>query len=798
MKTVKWLISIGLMFTFFATLAKGFTIDGTAEAGYGSAISTQQLGTIGLDNDMGQVAQSDGSELDAAYGVVSNGVLYLVLGGNLDSGGSGNINSVPFDVMNIFFMTGPGGDHTLGTNYSTAADFGHINRMGGNNNTGDPGLTFDPGFAANYWIGVNIGTNSLMNANYEVICSNCPGAFLGRATPTSSALTGGTNPFGIQVALNNSNTNGVDGSVCPTNAVTGLPNSVGAATVRTGVELAIPLSAIGSPQTTVSICAFITDSPYDALYDQVLGPVVTNECLTLGERFLSPDGDSSGVNLGSFPGQHFFTLTVPPCNAIAANPASASFGFTGGTSNQAFTMTGACGWTAASGSSWITITSGASGSGSGSFTYSVATNTSVNPRTGSLLIVGTSVIVTQVVSITEDGETLPPLGSILIDGTVDTGYGCPVAVQQISNTFGKNISTNIMAAGGSELDAAYGLVLNNTLFLALAGNLQDNGNRLMIFFMTGPGGLNTLTNVNPTVDNVTLSVGGTNTTRSVLSWMGPTNNISPIGAGPGLTFDPGFAPNYFMDVNCSVTQVFFSYAQLWPGGTNASGIATNGYFLGQNNGTNGTLVGGTNPFLIQATINNSNTNGVDNGHASTGCYTNALGVAGGEITQALTVTTGIEMGIPLAALGNPTGTVAICAFIANQTGLQVSTGMLGPFGTNDPNFCLLGPGRTTNSWAPFLVLGNYPGQHYFYVGPELRVTSIAADTNKNVTISYLTEKNTNLTYQVQRTSAITNLTWTNIGGLTNGNGGIISLIDVSGATNKPSRFYRVRQSPACE
>src|SRR6202030_2935724 len=133
-----------------------------------------------------------------------------------------------------------------------------------------------------------------------------------------------------------------------------------------------------------------------------------------------------------------------------------------------------------------------------------------------------------------------------------------------------------------------------------------------------------------------------------------------------LTFDPGFAPNYWMDVVCLSSTSFFNYAQLWPGGTNSSGLATNGYFLGKTGSTNGTLVGGTNPFLIQATINNSNTNGVDKGNSSFGCYTNAAGVPGGNAAQALAVTTGFEMAIPLAALRNPTGAVAICAVIGNN------------------------------------------------------------------------------------------------------------------------------------
>ena len=791
MKTVTWLVAVGLMFTIGSVASDAFTIDGTAEADYGSAIATQALATTGLKNYLGALAQSTGSELDAAYGVISNGTLYLLLAGNLDSGPAGCVNGcVQFDKLQVFFMTGPGGDNPLGTNYSTAADFGEINRMGvGGNNAdyGSSGLTFDAGFAPNYWIGVNIGTNSLMSANYEVICSNCPGAFLGKSTPTNGVLSGGSNPYSIQVALNNSNTNGVhgDSNGCYANGGPYNPQQV-----ATGVELAIPLGAIGSPLSNVAVCAFITTQDYSSLYNQVLGPVwdgTPGYCINTFSP--NPDGDSSQVNFQNFPGQHYFVIPVPDCNVFQPSPASATFPSNGGSSNETFTVSGACSWTVSASTNWITITSGASGSGNGSFTYSVSTNTAINPRTASLIIAGQ--IVTQTVSITESGITLPPLANIIIDGSVDPGYGCPVAVQQLSTSYGKNTSTDIMNANGSELDAAYGLVLNNTLFLTLAGNIQANGNRVMIFFMTGPGGQNTLTNVNPNVDVVS--------GRSVLSWMGPTNNIPPIGAGPGLTFDPGFAPNYFMDVNCVSTQVFFSYAQLWPGSTNASGLATNGYYLGWNAGTNGTLIGGKNPFLIQATVNNSNTNGVDKGNSSTGCYTNAMGVAGGEITQALTVTNGIELGIPLAAFGNPTGTIAICAFVSNNTGLQLSTQILGPFGTNDPNYCLLGPGKTTNSWAPFLVMGNYPGQHYFYVGPEMRVTSISADASKNVNISYLTENNTNLTYQLQRTPAplLTNSVWSNVQGLNLGTGGIVTTTDPSAATNKPGILYRVRQTPNC-
>src|ERR1017187_5308368 len=801
MKTIKWSVSITLMFAFAATVVKGFTIDGVLDAQYGSAIVTQQLNTSTSDNTEGLIDRANGSELDAAYGTVSNGVLYLFLAGNLDS--DDVADNITFDKLQIFFMTGPGGDHTLGTHYNGAADFGHLNRMGtaGNgdpNAVGTPGLTFDTGFAANYWIGVNIGglgSSPTGNVNYEVVCSNCAGAFLGKFSPTNTPpcniLVNGT--FGIQAALNNSNTNGVtvDPSGCGASA-TSHPESV-----TTGVELAIPLAAIGSPTGQVSICAFITDDQYASMYNQVLGPLWDGTPTYCQGSF----GDASAVNFSTLPGTHSFTLSVPPCNAFQLSPASTAYSSSGGASNVTVVDSGACSWTATSGVSWVSITAGGRGGGNGTISYSVSSNTSINARTGNITIAGQ--IVTQSVTVTQSGLILPPLSGIIIDGKVDAGYGCPVAVQRIGTSFGKNTSTNFINATGSELDAAYGLVLNNTLFLLLAGNIQANGNRIHVFFMTGPGGENTLTNVNP---NSIDQTGG----RSVLNWLGPTNNI-PIagggntGPGPGLTFDPGFAPNYWMDVVCLNSTTSVNYAQLWPGGTNSSGIATNGYFLGRTGSTNATLTGGTNPFLIQATVNNSNTNGVDEGNKdlngnTSGCYTNVAGVPGGETTQALAVTTGFEMAIPLAAIGSPTGTIAICAFIDNTgIGVQLSNQILGPFGTNDPSFCMTGPGRSTNTWAPFLNLGNYLGQHYFYVGPEMRVTSVGA-SNNNVSVSYQTENNTNLLYRLERITGTysTNSVWVPISGFTPGTGGIITQTDTLGGTNKPGSFYRVRQSPNCQ
>lgn len=80
--------------------------------------------------------------------------------------------------------------------------------------------------------------------------------------------------------------------------------------------------------------------------------------------------------------------------SFSINPTSASFAAAGGTGSVTVTTQAGCNWTAASNSSFITVTSGASGSGSGTVNYSVAANTGAS-RNGSLTIAGLTHSVSQ-------------------------------------------------------------------------------------------------------------------------------------------------------------------------------------------------------------------------------------------------------------------------------------------------------------------------------------------------------------------------------------------------------------------
>ena len=83
-----------------------------------------------------------------------------------------------------------------------------------------------------------------------------------------------------------------------------------------------------------------------------------------------------------------------PCTYTIAPTAFAAPAAGGGT-EVTVTTQGGCAWTAVSQASWITVTSGAAGSGSGRVELTVAANTDVMPRSGTVSIGGQTFTVNQ-------------------------------------------------------------------------------------------------------------------------------------------------------------------------------------------------------------------------------------------------------------------------------------------------------------------------------------------------------------------------------------------------------------------
>lgn len=285
-RTVKWSI-LACAAAWMTASALAQTIDGTRDAIYGSPLVVQNTPTGFGDSNLGQIDYANGSELDAAYAYVDmmGQTLYLFLAGNLESN---------FNKLEIFFDTVAGGQNRLrGDN--AGVDFGGLNRMG-DDGSGN-GLTFDTGFEADYWIGITGGGSPYaLYANWAQLLTSGggPGDYLGTTGAASDGtLTGGSNPYGIRVTINNSNTGGVTSSTA---------DPLAAAAVTTGVELAIPFSAIGvTGATVIKISAFINGSGHDFLSNQVLG----------GVGGLGNLGDPRYVNFANIDGDQFFTVVVP-------------------------------------------------------------------------------------------------------------------------------------------------------------------------------------------------------------------------------------------------------------------------------------------------------------------------------------------------------------------------------------------------------------------------------------------------------------------------------------------------------
>lgn len=128
------------------------SIDGTADAGYGAALSTQNTNTqFGDNTNPDPIISSGGSEIDQVFAVVQGDRLYVTITGNLEAN---------FNKYEIYIDSKSGGVNTLGAGLPTAVD-GYCCTIGAGVNLPDPstgalqrqaGLTFDAGFDADYYL----------------------------------------------------------------------------------------------------------------------------------------------------------------------------------------------------------------------------------------------------------------------------------------------------------------------------------------------------------------------------------------------------------------------------------------------------------------------------------------------------------------------------------------------------------------------------------------------------------------------------------------------------------------------
>ncbi len=266
-------------------------LDGTRDPAYGTAKAVQSVQTQFGDNM---------SELDAGYASIEGGTLYLMLTGNLQNN---------FNKLNIFIDSQAGGQNVL------QAD----GNNGGNNPEDDgwankhAGMTFDSGFEADYLLILRNGNSGgdRFDIDYAVVGGGL-GNFLFAGDVFAGSTTGSNAaalPNGIGVAFNNSNVAGIMGG-------TGAADPIAAQAVTTGIELAIPLAAIGSPAGPFKISAMVNGSNHDYLSNQFLAGLPAGTDNLGGDGAGTFTGNLAGIDLNQFAGDQYFVVPEPSTLAL--------------------------------------------------------------------------------------------------------------------------------------------------------------------------------------------------------------------------------------------------------------------------------------------------------------------------------------------------------------------------------------------------------------------------------------------------------------------------------------------------
>ena len=252
----------------------------TSSINYGSPLAVQTINTgFGASTGASGGDDYDGSELDAGYGTVSGGYLYLFLAGDVQGGTSQN-------SLQIFIG---GGGSTVGqTTLNTTV--GPLSNMNGS--------TFAPGFNGTLAFTMNDYSGTLYVDGANLQTGGTTGGYMGGVTLTGgigSGTSGGSYLTDVQIAFNNTQVSTMDGSN------PGTPFAGGAATT-TGLEMAIPLADLGTIDGNIEVMADINNGGLNYLSNQ----------------FLPGLGVGQGnVGTAGFTDASYFTVPVPEPSSLA-------------------------------------------------------------------------------------------------------------------------------------------------------------------------------------------------------------------------------------------------------------------------------------------------------------------------------------------------------------------------------------------------------------------------------------------------------------------------------------------------
>ena len=497
-------------------------VDGTLDAGYGSVLATQTVNTSYGDSTVGDGTSAAGSELDAAYGVVQNGELYLFFSGNFENNGN---------HVDIFIDDGrANGQNVL--NASTAS--GPLSAMNGS--------VFSPGFNATYAVDANDYSNTLYIDQYDLV--NNTANYLG-SVPLTGGVGNNQNLTGLKVGLNNTNAAGVVGDGGTGTAA----DPTAADAVTTGLEIGIPLAALGNPAagSNITIMADINGGNDGGLSNQFLPglPVGTSSVSGTGLT-----GGLAGPSAGTFNlsgiNDGWFSVNVPSLpngtwiatgsgdwgtstnwtNGYIPHLAGDSASFASATANATVSLASNYSVGAMSFSDSNSYTIASTG---GTLTFDDGANTATVTDYGGTHTISAPVVLNSNTNVTvvNHGDTIVISGNISGSGSLttdDLGGGGVFTLAEVT------LSGNNSYAGGTIVDSG-NLQLGSSTALPI-------GTALTLSAVDLPSGVLDLNSFNATVSSLT-EVTGPNTTtlgavlRSSTPAPSPAPPLSPTaGATP--------------------------------------------------------------------------------------------------------------------------------------------------------------------------------------------------------------------------------------------------------------------------
>jgi uncharacterized protein (TIGR03437 family) len=231
-------------------------------------------------------------------------------------------------------------------------------------------------------------------------------------------------------------------------------------------------------------------------------------------------------------GQSFIVNQAAGCTfTLSANSLSVAGAANTGTVNV--TSGTGCAWTAASNSSWLTISSGATGSGNGAVGFAVAANTGIQ-RTGTLTVAGQTFTVTQAAncsySITPTSSSVAATASAGIVN-VTTGTGCAWTAASNANWLTINSGASGSGSGLVSFNVAANTGAARTGTLTVAGQTVTVNQASGCSFALSRTSQDFTTTGGSASVNVTSGSGCAWTAASNANWLTVTGGAAGSGNG---------------------------------------------------------------------------------------------------------------------------------------------------------------------------------------------------------------------------------------------------------------------------